>query len=640
MSAKQTQTPHPKTENTHRKIKIFNGNVEKPEMNYVSGLTVYREEFSNSKLIGKYWSANGLIEHDKTLSNFGVDMPCQAFSLNLDGQSLEWGWEFISANECEKNGTRLAVIELRHTVRPVAVKVHTEMDGTAFFSRWLEITNTGGSPAALSSLDVFSGILAGGTEISRYADFQKTPYRLGRFTGNNWAQEGRFVWEPLTNGVVSGLQFIGPYGTCGYQCPYFLLSNRYNSSFFVFYLGWSGHWKAEILCDTTRQQMLHVGIGPTASAPMRILQSGETITTPKVHIGYLASDFDGCIQAAHKHIRASVFRRSPKMPKPLLTFNSFWAMGLDELNENAMLSDIDSASESGAEVYMIDAGWYGKASDECRKAGPYPRLMGDWVPGEWFPRGFKPIVDAVHKKGMLFGLWIDIEKIGLQSEIYKEHLDWIVKREGKLFPPLPSECSGLDYTLPEVSKWIEAELSRVVRDYQVDVIRFDGGPLIGERLESGYIENTLWRHYEFHYGMKERLAERFPGLLIENCCGGGGRLDLGILSRSHRTQITDETEIPRIVQILNGISMMLPPEFCVMYTLDRRRKFGSYDLDFLFRVIMFTGAYLGGIPARSPGFQSKLKQYITLYKNFMAPLLSDCRVYHHTPVVRLEGEKG
>ncbi|MDD5599118.1 MAG: GH36 C-terminal domain-containing protein, partial [Victivallaceae bacterium] len=75
-------------------------------------------------------------------------------------------------------------------------------------------------------------------------------------------------------------------------------------------------------------------------------------------------------------------------------------------------------------------------------------------------------------------------------------------------------------------------------------------------------------------------------------------------------------------------------------TLDRRRKFGSYDLDFLFRVIMFTGFYLGGIPARSPGFQSKLKQYITLYKNFMAPLLSDCRVYHHTPVVRLEGEKG
>jgi len=578
--------------NKNNSVKIAVSQSPNPEMHYVSGLTLYREQFANGKLIGKRWSANGRTGPEEGFSEPKIDVPCQAFSLNIDGQSLDWGWEFISADVTERDGKRLGTIELRHTVRPVGIKVLTEVDGTSFLSRWLEITNIGNAPVSLSSLDVFSGVLASGSAIPR-EDFQKTPYLLGRFTGNNWAQEGRFVWDPLVNGVVTCLQPMGPYGTCGYQCPYFLLSNRYTPEFFAFYLGWSGQWKAEILCDTTLQRILHMRIGPTAAAPMRILKTGKTITTPKVHIGYLTSDLDGCIQASHRHIRSSVFLVSPKMKRPLLTHNSYF-LGFDNLDESAILSDIDLACELGAEVYMIDAGWYGRASDERRKSGPYPRLMGDWVPGEWFPRGFSPIVKRIREKGMLFGLWI------------------------------------------------ESELIRVIKDYHVDIIRFDGAPMsshIGERIEDGYIENITWRHYETLYAIMENLVKQFPNLLIENCCGGGGRLDLGILSRSHRTQITDETRPPRTVQILNGISMMLPPEFCFMYP-PLENKFGPYDMDFLFRVILFTGFYYGVHMEENPDYLAGLKRYINLYKNFVAPMLPGCKVYHHTPVIRLEDEEG
>ncbi len=612
-----------------------------PEVHYVSGLTVYAERFSGSKLVGRYWSANGCIDDTEEFPAFGVDVPCHAFSLNVDGQSLDWGWRFVSADQGNRNGRSTASIGLVHEVRPVSVRVCTEADGTGFMSRWLEITNAGHAPAALSSVDVFSGVLVSGRAL-RGTDFEKTPFLLGRFTGNNWSQEGRFGWEPLANGVRTGLHASGPYGTSGYQSPYFLLTGDRTSEFFAFYLGWSGLWRADILCDTTLHRMLHVRIGPDAPAPMRVLAPGETITTPRVHMGYLYGDIDRCAQTAHAHIRRSVIPRSPRMPVPLVTHNSAGSQGLDRLDEESTLRDIDLAHDLGAEVYLIDAGWFGKGLAGRRLKMPYARSMGDWVPGEWYPNGFAPIVEKIRQKGMRFGLWIEPEGIGLASDVYRRHPDWIVKREGRPFPHL-AERLNLDYTNPEVREWLESELVRVVTEYHVDVIRFDGAPMsayIGEREEGGYIENILWRHYEFLYGVMERLAARFPDLLIENCCGGGGRLDLGILSRSHRTQISDEARPPRSVQILNGITLMLPPEVCMVFPFGSRQE--TADLDFLCRLVLFGGFYnlgwTGRLEDQHPGHLATIKRYISLYKSFVAPLQPGCLVFHHTPVVRVDGE--
>ena len=613
-----------------------------PEIHYVSGLTVYAERFTGTKLAGRYWSANGCVEDTEAFPPFGLDVPSHAFSLDVDGQTLDWGWRFVSAERHERDGRAGATIRLTHGLRPVAVRVCTEADGTGFLTRWLEVTNTADRPAALSSLDVFSGVLLAGAAL-RGADFERTPFLVGRFTGNHWSQEGRFAWEPLVNGVVTGLHASGPYGTSGFHDPYFLLASDRSSEIFAFYLGWSGLWKAEVLCDTTLRRMLHVRVGPAAPGPMRVIASGETVVSPKAHIGYLQADLDGCVQAAHDHIRRSVIPSHPRARVPLVSHNSAGSMGLDRLDEEKTLRDIDLAHDIGAEVYMIDAGWFGKGPVERHKDTVYTRYMGDWAPGAWYPRGFAPIVERIRRHGMLFGLWIEPEAIGLESETYKRHPDWIVKREGAPLPAV-AERLNLDYTIPAVREWVESELSRVIGEYGVDVIRFDGAPMsafIGERETEGYVENILWRHYEFLYGVMEALTAGFPHLLIENCCGGGGRLDLGILSRSHRTQITDEARPPRNVQILNGITLMLPPEYTMVFPSLPDWRLQTAGLDFLLRLVLFGGFYNLGWTSRMgeqhPGYLSALKRYVALYKSFAAPLMPGCRVFHHTPEVRIDG---
>lgn len=616
-----------------------------PDFRYVSGMAVYQEQFIDTKLIGRYWSATGRILDLSEFQPVNSDIPQQVFSLNIDGQFLDWGWEFEGA---QQDGNH-AVLRLRHSIRPVSVNIHTCVDGTSFIKRWLEITNTSDKPSALADLSVFSGVIAQTSRLGN-PDYTNTPMQLGRFSGNGWAQEGRFDWSELQNGVVTGLKMTGPYGTSGFQWPFFLLRSDSASFYFAFYLGWSGAWNADIVCDTTQRQMVHVKLGPDSASVMRIIDPGETIVTPCVHIGCVQSDMDGCVQAAHRHIRKSVVPQSPRLIQPIVSYNSAGSLSLShDLNEETILADIEIASETGADAYIVDAGWFGGSACDNRDDSAYSRFLGDWTPGKsWFPNGFAPIVDKIRNKGMLFGLWIEPEGIGLHSKIYKEHPEWVVKREGIPYPDV-CERFNLDYTVPEAAFWLKSELKRIIRDYNVDILRIDGAPMssgIGDRIYKNYNENTTFRHYEILYGIFESLLVTFPDLVIENCCGGGGRVDLGIMSRTHRTQVSDEMRPPRSIQVLNGITLMLPPEMCAAFPQGAypasEWKYG--DIDLACRLGFFSSFYFVGYchlwhENMNPQTLATVKRYITLYKDFMSPILNECQVIHHTPVLHLEGKK-
>lgn len=613
-----------------------------PEMRYTSGLTVYDEQFIEGRLVGRYWSATGRIKPETEIVEFNgppaFNVPVQAFSLNIDGQDCDHGWTFVAAEEKRKKGIHHGIVELTHGLKSIRLKVHTHLDGTPFIRRYLEITNEGANPMALASVTPWCGVLAAGAFPN--PDFQRTPFSIGRYAGNSWSQEGRFVWEPLTNGVTTHLQATGPYGTCGYQCPYFLLRNEGTSEYFTFYLGWSGTWSADILCDTTLYQILHVRLGPAAPSPMRMIEPGENIQTPAVHIGHVQGDFDACVQSAHAHIRTSVLLQNPCLAQPAVGYNH-WGYMTNKMNEAGLLDEVDIAAEIGCDLFVVDAGWYGKGSTALRNAGPYSRFLGDWVAGEWLPNDLDPIIRKVRENKMLFGLWIEPEGIAEMSEIYKQHPDWAVKVRGKVVPAF-GERLTLDYTNPEARAWVEAELVRIIERYKLDILRIDGAPMhvqVGERMIQGYLESTSWRHQEILYAILDKLRKKFPKLIIENCAGGGSRLDLGILGRTHWTEISDQFRAPRIIQILNGMTIMLPPEIHKYFFGVVQAEKGS--LDTMIRIIIFSGMpVFSGISPKlkdaNPHVAGRIKHYIALYKTFIAPILKTCKVYHHTPVVDID----
>lgn len=489
--------------------------VEQPEptISYRTGWVVYEESFTKGQFVGRGWNGSGFVSfYDGRINPSQHPMP-QAFWLEIDGQLLATDWEWVGLEKKSTGpGSVEAVVTLRHNIRPVTVKVHTKLDGTAILTRWLEITNTGKRPAALAVACSWSGVLQ---EINRWQSHVEGThlplYSLGYFDSTGHGTEGDFHWHDLP---VAGYHIDGRYGNDRHRHPIFILRNNATGEHFIGELAWSGgytfgfdlHTRTadNVVLDAPASMTFRAG--PDAPAPLRVIAPGETVTTPEMHLGMVFGDLDAAVQAMHTHLRRSVF-----MPQP--RGHGGWVesgIGPEiEITPEQVNHAIDAAAAVGAEVFFIDASWYAAPKSD------WWRTVGDWdVSLQRFPQGLKPFRDRAHAAGMLWGLWMDAERIGDQSRVAKEHPDWLAMNyDGE------RKMGGLlDLTKPEVARWMEQQIARVIEENQLEFFRFDYNtdPERGiKTIHDGFIENGYWRYYEAVYGIYDRLRARFPNVIFE-----------------------------------------------------------------------------------------------------------------------------
>jgi alpha-galactosidase len=135
--------------------------------------------------------------------------------------------------------------------------------------------------------------------------------------------------------------------------------------------------------------------------------------------------------------------------------------------------------------------------------------------------------------------------------------------------------------------------------------------------------------------MLKRLNERFPQVSFQNCAGGGGRLDLGILRYFHHTEISDWARPPRDIKIFNGILSQLPPEIQLRIagTEVCEHIQDSDIISKLHSVMQGRMIFRGIAPSLDelmPPLLEIVRQRIELYKNEIRPILTGkCNVYLH-----------
>ena len=107
---------------------------DRPGARCVSSTAVLEEALEHGRWIGLYWSATGHVHRENVVTGLpGLDSlkrPLHAFELEVDGQSLHnhWSWAGAAQRAGNRQGTAESVVELRHQVRPVGVKVVTRLD--------------------------------------------------------------------------------------------------------------------------------------------------------------------------------------------------------------------------------------------------------------------------------------------------------------------------------------------------------------------------------------------------------------------------------------------------------------------------------------------------------------------------------
>lgn len=609
-----------------------------PWVRFHTGLVAYEEALIDGQYLVVNWSAMGRPSSRERIwaaCGGGVAAwrplrPWQhAFWLEVDGQRLADRWAWIGAREEARPGGRALTVELRHTLRPLAVNIYTQLDGTAFITRWLEITNTGDQPAALAAVAPWAGMLWS-VGAARTAPLQTAhPFSLGRFRNTEALVEGQFDWEPLPDG---GLHLANLRGRSGHGSPFFVLRNEVTGESIIAHLAYSGNWQAEFYNDHEPAMRpapagrLYARIGLAGAAPLRVLAPGEAVRTPAVHLGQVYGDLDAAVQAWHAHLRRSVTPAQPRPPAHPVTCNHTGYTLNAQITEEQLLAEVEVAADVGVELFVVDAGWFGDAS------GRWATQVGDWEETPLLPRGLQPVFDRARERGLLCGLWVEIERVGAESRLRRAHPDWLMRRRGEVI-------EQLDLAQPEVARHVEETIARLVEQFRLDCFRLDYNIGVGEGGESerdGFAESTMWRYYDALYGIVDRVKRRFPQLILENCSSGGGRMDLGMMGRFHWTQVTDNWAPGPTLKIINGMTLALPPEQCM--TLLGAISDGAADVDFMLRIGLFGHCCVSGIfptpQERHGAARTRWRHTIDLYKSFCRPMLATCRVFHHTPVLR------
>jgi alpha-galactosidase len=341
-------------------------------------------------------------------------------------------------------------------------------------------------------------------------------------------------------------------------------------------LAWSGRWRldAHRSGDTI---VISIGIADFAHT----LAPGECISLP----GLVLHGFDGNLDDAANTWRDWVTHHwMPATPEnwPWVQYNHWYAYAGD-IDEDRLYGEAVYAAAAGAEVFVIDDGWF-----MGRLATSYVRGWGDWRedPAK-FPSGLKAFGDRIRGLGMKFGLWVEPERADDTGALVAAHPEWVARRDGAfIYRPndgnheADGALQGVHLCLgnPDVQRWMADDIVRVVREYGVDWLKWDynlgyglgcNDPNHGHQAGDGHHAHTLGLYTVFG-----AIREACPDLVIENCASGGHRMDLGTLRHSHTNWVSDYTHrAASCRQHAQGAGLFLPLAHVNTWVLDKRDRY-------------------------------------------------------------------
>lgn len=279
-----------------------------------------------------------------------------------------------------------------------------------------------------------------------------------------------------------------------------------------------------------------------------VLGPGEHYRTPMLLASW-GDGLDALSARFHGYLRARAGH--PGTPRPVLV-NTWESVYFDHRLE-PLLAMAERSAELGAERFVLDDGWFlGRRDDQ--------RSLGDWLvdPTVW-PRGLEPLSTRVHELGMQFGLWFEPEMVSLDSELARTHPGWVF--DAGHGPGLPSRYQHvLDLGHEDAFGLVYERVAALVDRLGIDFVKWDHNRLLTDAGHSGSGRPGARLQTLQAYRMMDALRSRFPGLEIESCASGGGRLDLGVLDRTDRVWPSDCNDPHDRFDIQRWTSLLLPPE--------------------------------------------------------------------------------
>jgi alpha-galactosidase len=373
------------------------------------------------------------------------------------------------------------------------------------------------------------------------------------------------------------------------------------------------------------------------------LAAGTRWQSPAAFTGVYRGGLDDAAHAQHTYLRTAVIPPTAA-DFPWVQYNT-WFAHLIDIDVHILRPEVDLAARLGAEVFVIDAGWW---EPSRRTSDNFTTGLGRWEQSaEKFPGGVRAFADYVRRLGMRFGIWVEPERVDLRAP-GTWHDRWLVRHNDAIVsPPWPPDTvSGwLCFGHPDVQAWAIDWISQLVEDTGAEWLKWDSnwwGVCTCTNHGHSATDGEFYQAQGVHAVLAE-LRRRFPGLMIENCAGGGTRTDFAMLGNSHVTWLHDSSTPSRRVRFhLAGANYLFPPEMCNTFIVDAGDELltapatPAADIDAIARSRML-GAF--GISAQLPQWTdtalNSVQAAVTQYKE-IRPILKRGRFYHLLPQTDLQ----
>lgn len=337
-----------------------------------------------------------------------------------------------------------------------------------------------------------------------------------------------------------------------------------------------------------------------------ILESGSSYEAPPVAAIYSTDGFDGMTNSVYEWIRSRPNHPTNVRPRPL-TLNVWEAVYFDHnLEKLSELADV--ANEIGVERFVLDDGWFGSRRDDLRG-------LGDWEisPDVW-PAGLGPLIQKVKDSGMEFGLWFEGEMVNPDSDLYRAHPEWILSAGGRV-PPEGRHQHVLDLTHPGAYQHVFSQVDKVLSDFDIAYIKWDHNKFL---LEPGH-DNKAAVHEQTLaiYRMFDELKANHPGLEIESCSSGGGRIDLGMVEHADRFWTSDCNDALERQYIQRYTQFAIPPEMLGSHIGPTKSHTTGRTHELSFRAVTALFGHAGlewDITQCTPEERQHLKSWASYYK--------------------------
>ncbi len=473
-----------------------------------------------------------------------------------------------------------------------------------------------------------------------------------------WVEKG--AGGPSADGthriqITDGYKWTGTSSTYAHPAPGqqremipYVLVDRPDAGGIGWYLGVEFSGRTRITLQRDGNSLKGVaGLNPEPGLFKTHLDPGEIFETPTIFLGTFRGGPDAAGNLLRRWVRDVLNNpktvRDPEYP---LVVNNSWGSGM-AINESQARSMIHDSAELGFEMFHLDAGWF--------------RGLGDWQPDPTkFPNGLAPIADYAHSLGLKFGLWMDWAQAGLDSRPGSLYVrdpkirDWLTTDPPLDWKPVETfKGVTMDLGVPVVHDWAAAEVSRVVRDYHLDMLEHDGYVVAQgcDRTDHPHAppdpEST--RHYEdsgFHwvessndtdvsyhatrsyYDIYAGLRKEHPGLLLEICNDGGRMVDFGSAAHGDYFSISDAYDPVSNRQAFYDSSYVLPPAMLETYVERWPTPKIENFLYVLRSGMMGWFTLMLDTTSWTPEQHATAKQAIALYKSRLRPLIRQADLYH------------